>query len=149
MTATSIRLHTSFQGAWASSAALFGGCLLLCAPGASPRAGRGGGQSGGGEGNLCFAGVRFLGWALLITREFCLLPPPPLFFFFLFPFLSCSLSHSGTRSLATTGWLSSTLAVIAGSSRHLRAEIDLGHPGSRGVIAVVTAPVSKATTAFW
>lgn len=90
--------------------------------------------------------VQSLDGALLAALEFCLLLPlsPRLSF----PFLSCSLSNSGMYFFITTGWLSSIVTVICGSSRHLRIEIDLGHLCSRGVIAVVTAPVSKAT-AFW
>lgn len=83
----------------------------------------------------------------LLHMNFAFSVLPRLFFFPLF--LSCSLSNSGMRFFITTDWLSSMLTVICGSSRHLRIEIDLGHLCSRGVIAVVTAPVSKATTAFW
>lgn len=87
--------------------------------------------------------MQFLDWASLVTLEFCLLlPPHPLSPFF---FLNCRLSSAGMHFFITTDWLSSIVTVICGSSRHLRIEIDLGHQCSRGVIAVVTAPVSKAT----
>lgn len=67
-----------------------------------------------------------------------------------FSFLNCCLPNSGMCCFITPDWLSSIVTIICGSSRHLRIEIDLGQLYSRGMMAVVTAPVAKATALwFW